>query len=178
MVGEIRDAETAEIAINAALTGHLVFSTLHTNDASGAVTRLTNMGIEPFLTASTVVMVIAQRLVRVICDNCKEDYQVPAQFIRDLGQKYEDDKPVLLYRGKGCDRCTNTGYRGRLACYEIMVIEDEIRDLVLERASTHLVKQKSREHGMVTLRESAFRKVLNGVTTVEEMMRVTFVDAG
>ncbi len=178
MVGEIRDAETAEIAINAALTGHLVFSTLHTNDASGAVTRLTNMGIEPFLTASTVVMVIAQRLVRVICDNCKEDYQVPAQFIRDLGQKYEDDKPVLLYRGKGCDRCTNTGYRGRLACYEIMVIEDELRDLVLERASTHLVKQKSREHGMVTLREAAFRKVLNGVTTVEEMMRVTFVDAG
>ncbi len=178
MVGEIRDAETAEIAINAALTGHLVFSTLHTNDASGAVTRLTNMGIEPFLTASTVVMVIAQRLVRVICENCKEDYQVPAQFIRDLGQKYEDDKPVLLYRGKGCDRCTNTGYRGRLACYEIMVIEDEIRDLVLERASTHLIKQKSREHGMVTLREAAFRKVLNGVTTVEEMMRVTFVDAG
>ncbi|MDD5492707.1 MAG: type IV-A pilus assembly ATPase PilB [bacterium] len=178
MVGEIRDAETAEIAINAALTGHLVFSTLHTNDAAGAVTRLTNMGIEPFLTASTVVMVIAQRLVRVICENCKEDYQVPAQFIRDLGQKYEDDKPVLLYRGKGCDRCTNTGYRGRLACYEIMVIEDEIRDLILERASTHLVKQKSREHGMITLREAAFRKVLNGVTTVEEMMRVTFADAG
>ncbi|MDD5259164.1 MAG: type IV-A pilus assembly ATPase PilB [bacterium] len=177
MVGEIRDAETAEIAINAALTGHLVFSTLHTNDASGAVTRLTNMGIEPFLTASTVVMVIAQRLVRVICENCKEDYQVPAQFIRDLGQKYEDDKPVLLYRGKGCDRCTNTGYRGRLACYEIMVIDDEIRDLVLERASTHLVKQKSREHGMVTLREAAFRKVISGTTTVEEMMRVTFADA-
>lgn len=177
MVGEIRDAETAEIAINAALTGHLVFSTLHTNDASGAVTRLTNMGIEPFLTASTVVMVIAQRLVRVICENCKEDYQVPAQFIRDLGQKYEDDKPVLLYRGKGCDRCTNTGYRGRLACYEIMVIDDEIRDLVLERASTHLVKQKSREHGMITLREAAFRKVISGITTVEEMMRVTFADA-
>ena len=109
MVGEIRDAETAEIAINAALTGHLVFSTLHTNDASGAVTRLTNMGIEPFLTASTVVMVIAQRLVRKICDHCKEDYQVPASFIRDLGQKYEDDKPVLLYRGKGCDHCSNTG---------------------------------------------------------------------
>lgn len=177
MVGEIRDAETAEIAINAALTGHLVFSTLHTNDAAGAVTRLTNMGIEPFLTASTVVMVIAQRLVRVICENCKEDYQVPAQFIRDLGEKYEDDKPVLLYRGKGCDRCTNTGYRGRLACYEIMVVDDEVRDLILERASTHLVKQKSREHGMITLREAAFRKVLNGVTTVEEMMRVTFADA-
>lgn len=177
MVGEIRDAETAEIAINAALTGHLVFSTLHTNDASGAVTRLTNMGIEPFLTASTVVMVIAQRLVRVICENCKEDYQVPAQFIRDLGQKYEDDKPVLLYRGKGCERCTNTGYRGRLAVYEIMIIDDEIRDLILERASTHLVKQKSREHGMITLRDAAFRKVLAGVTTVEEMMRVTFADA-
>lgn len=178
MVGEIRDAETAEIAINAALTGHLVFSTLHTNDASGAVTRLTNMGIEPFLTASTVNMVIAQRLVRVICEHCKEDYQVPASFIRDLGQKYDDEKPVLLYRGKGCDHCTNTGYRGRLACYEILVVNDEIRDLILERASTHLVKQKSRERGMITLREAAFRKVLSGVTTVEEMMRVTFADAG
>lgn len=178
MVGEVRDAETAEIAINAALTGHLVFSTLHTNDAPGAVTRLTNMGIEPFLTASTVIMIVAQRLVRKICDNCKEDYQVPATFIREIGQKYEDDKPVLLYRGKGCDHCTNTGYRGRLACYEVMVISDEIRDLILERASTHLIKQKAREQGMITLREAAFRKVLYGVTTIEEMMRVTYADAG
>ncbi|MCK4532330.1 type IV-A pilus assembly ATPase PilB [bacterium] len=179
MVGEIRDTETAEIAINAALTGHLVFSTLHTNDAPGAVTRLNNMGIEPFLTSSTIIMVIAQRLVRVICKKCKESYEVPFDSVSGLGVTKEmvggSDK-VTLYKGKGCDNCTNTGYRGRLACYEVMEINDRIRDLVLERASTHVVKQAACEEGMLTLREAAVKKLLSGTTTVEEVMRVTFAD--
>jgi len=155
MVGEIRDTETAEIAINAALTGHLVFSTLHTNDAPGAVTRLNNMGIEPFLTTSTVVMVIAQRLVRVICSKCKESYEVPYDFIKDLGVDKKEiggKNKAILYRGKGCSECSNTGYRGRLACYEVMEMSDKIRELVLERAATHEIKGAAREGGMKTLR--------------------------
>jgi type IV pilus assembly protein PilB len=179
MVGEIRDTETAEIAINAALTGHLVFSTLHTNDAAGAMTRLNNMGIEPFLTTSTVVMVVAQRLIRVICKNCKEAYEVPADFLSSIGVKEEElkgKKKVVLYRGKGCDNCSNTGYRGRIACFEVMEINDAIRELVLNRESTHIIKAKAREHGMITLREAATKKLLAGVTTVEEVMRVTFAD--
>lgn len=180
MVGEIRDTETAEIAINAALTGHLVFSTLHTNDASGAMTRLNNMGVEPFLTASTVLIVIAQRLVRVICKNCKESYLVPFDFLANLGVKPEQinyAKEIYLSRGKGCENCGNTGYRGRLGIYELLEMNDEIRELVLERVSTHLIKQAARKSGMMTLRESALRKVLNGITTVEEMLRVTMADA-
>jgi len=179
MVGEIRDTETAEIAINAALTGHLVFSTLHTNDAPGAMTRLNNMGIEPFLTTSTVIMVVAQRLVRVICKHCKEPYEVPADFLSSIGVKDEEikgKKKVTLYRGKGCDNCSNTGYRGRTACFEVMEVRDEIKELVLNRESTHIIKAKARETGMVTLREAAIRKLLAGVTTVEEVMRVTFAD--
>jgi len=179
MVGEIRDAETAEIAINAALTGHLVFSTLHTNDAPGAMTRLNNMGIEPFLTTSTVIMVVAQRLIRVICKQCKEPYEVPVDFLSSIGVKDEEikgKKKVTLYRGKGCDNCSNTGYRRRTACFEVMEINDELRELVLNRESTHVIKAKARECGMVTLREAAVRKLLAGVTTVEEVMRVTFAD--
>ncbi|MFB0527156.1 MAG: type IV-A pilus assembly ATPase PilB [bacterium] len=179
MVGEIRDTETAEIAINAALTGHLVFSTLHTNDAPGAVTRLNNMGIEPFLTTSTVIMVVAQRLIRVICKHCKEPYEVPTDFLSSIGVSEEEmkgKKKVTLYRGKGCDNCSNTGYRGRTACFEVMEINDDLRELVLNRESTHLIKSKAREIGMVTLREAAIKKLLTGVTTVEEVMRVTFAD--
>jgi len=179
MVGEIRDTETAEIAINAALTGHLVFSTLHTNDAPGAVTRLNNMGIEPFLTTSTVIMVVAQRLIRVICKHCKEPYEVPADFLSSIGVKDEEiksKKKVILYRGKGCDNCSDTGYRGRTACFEVMEISDSLRELILNRESTHIIKSKAREYGMVTLREVAIRKLLAGVTTVEEVMRVTFAD--
>lgn len=179
MVGEIRDTETAEIAINAALTGHLVFSTLHTNDAPGAVTRLNNMGIEPFLTTSTVIIVVAQRLVRVICKHCKEPYEVPTDFLSSIGVKEAEikgKKKVTLYRGKGCDNCSNTGYRGRIACFEVMEISDDVRELILNRESTHLIKAKARESGMVTLRETAIKKLLTGVTTVEEVMRVTFAD--
>jgi type IV pilus assembly protein PilB len=179
MVGEIRDTETAEIAINAALTGHLVFSTLHTNDAPGAMTRLNNMGIEPFLTTSTVIMVVAQRLIRVICKHCKESYEVPTDFLSSIGVKEEEiksKKKVTLYRGKGCDNCSNTGYRGRIACFEVMEISDDVKELILNRESTHLIKSKAREHGMITLRETAIKKLLGGVTTVEEVMRVTFAD--
>jgi len=179
MVGEIRDTETAEIAINAALTGHLVFSTLHTNDAPGAITRLNNMGIEPFLTASTVTLIIAQRLVRVICKECKETYPVPFDFLATLGVKPEEvnqAKEIFLSRGKGCEHCSNTGYRGRLGIFELLELNDEIRELILERASTHLLKQAARKSGMTTLREAALRKVLNGIITVEEMLRVTLTD--
>ncbi|MDO9514112.1 MAG: type IV-A pilus assembly ATPase PilB [Elusimicrobiota bacterium] len=179
MVGEIRDTETAEIAINAALTGHLVFSTLHTNDAPGSMTRLNNMGIEPFLTTSTVVMVIAQRLVRLICPRCKEQFEVEYDKIKHLGitpEMVDGKSKVMLFRGTGCDLCSNTGYKGRNACYEVMEINDKIRDLVLERAPTHLLKQMARENGMKTLREAAVWKLLNGVTTLEEVMRVTFTD--
>ncbi|MDD5687109.1 MAG: type IV-A pilus assembly ATPase PilB [Elusimicrobia bacterium] len=180
MVGEIRDTETAEIAINAALTGHLVFSTLHTNDAPGAVTRLNNMGIEPFLTTSTVIMVVAQRLVRVICPDCKESYELPADVLISSAMSRKevgDAKKIQLFKGRGCDNCSNTGYRGRLACYEVMEITDKIRELILDRASTHVIKQAAVENGMTTLRAAALRKVLAGVTTVEEMMRITFADA-
>lgn len=180
MVGEIRDTETAEIAINAALTGHLVFSTLHTNDAAGAMTRLNNMGIEPFLTTSTVIMVVAQRLVRVICENCKESYQVPFNHVRDLGitrEQVEGVQDVTLYRGTGCDICSNTGYKGRKSNFEVMEITDEIKEMVLNRESTHVIKESARRNGMYTLREAALRKLLRGETTVEEVMRVTFADA-
>lgn len=179
MVGEIRDTETAEISINAALTGHLVFSTLHTNDAPGAVTRLNNMGIEPFLTTSTVSMVIAQRLVRVICQNCKDSYEVPADVLVSSGlskKEIGNKKTIKLFKGKGCDKCSNTGYRGRISCYEIMEVNDKIKELILDRASTHIVKQAAVENGMITLRQAAFKKVLAGTTTVEEMMRITFAD--
>ncbi|MBA3065342.1 type IV-A pilus assembly ATPase PilB [bacterium] len=179
MVGEIRDTETAEIAINAALTGHLVFSTLHTNDAPGSMTRLNNMGIEPFLTTSTIVMVIAQRLVRLICPRCKEEFEIEYDKVKHLGITPEmvgGKSKVKLARGTGCDLCSNTGYKGRHACYEVMEMNDKIRDLVLERAPTHLLKQMARENGMKTLREAAVIKLLNGVTTLEEVMRVTFTD--
>jgi len=177
MVGEIRDTETAEIAINAALTGHLVFSTLHTNDAPGAMTRLNNMGIEPFLTTSTVVMVIAQRLVRIICPKCKEEFEVEYDKIKHLGvtpEMVDGKTKVKLARGTGCDYCSNTGYKGRKACYEIMEVSDKIKDLVLERAPTHLIKQVAKEEGMITLREAALRKLLRQETTLEEVLRVTF----
>ncbi|MBI3292062.1 MAG: type IV-A pilus assembly ATPase PilB [Elusimicrobia bacterium] len=186
MVGEIRDTETAEIAINAALTGHLVFSTLHTNDAPGAVTRLSNMGIEPFLTASTVIMIVAQRLVRVICTHCKEPYEIPASAFANIGAIPDGylqngtgeggGQTLTLYRGKRCDQCAETGYRGRLGIFEVMAMSDELREFVLQRASSHTIKQAARRAGMLTLREAAIRKVLSGVTTIEELLRVTAPD--
>lgn len=174
LVGEIRDRETAEVAIQAALTGHLVFSTLHTNDAPGAVTRLVNMGVEPFLITSTVIMCVAQRLVRMICPRCKEPYKVSRQSMEDFGIKVEGKGDVTLYRGRGCNNCAGIGYKGRIGIFEVMMMDPEIEELILAREPTSVIREKAREHGMMTLREAAAKKVLDGVTTIEELLRVTF----
>lgn len=169
MVGEIRDVETAEIAIHSALTGHLVFSTLHTNDAPGAVTRLLDMGIEGFLVSSSLIGVLAQRLVRVICSNCKEEF-IPKQEVVDKIDFLSDD--VATYHGAGCEECRYTGYRGRTGIFELMVINEEIRRLVLERASSDVIRQKAMASGMQLLRESGLQKIKEGITTIEEVVRV------
>ncbi len=182
MVGEIRDQETATIAINAALTGHLVFSTLHTNDTAQTVTRLGMMGVEPFLISAAMLMVEAQRLVRGVCPKCKEPYEVEKDWLLKLGipetqLQMTDGGKIVLHKGKGCENCANTGYRGRQGLYEVMEMTDAIRALVLERASAKMIKDQSMKQGMLTLRMCAIRKVLSGATTVEEMMRVTTSDA-
>lgn len=174
MVGEIRDSETAEIAIHSALTGHLVFSTLHTNDSAGAVARLLEMGIEPFLIASSFEGVLAQRLVRKICSECKETYEPPVA-LRDwlVEEEFMDPEQKVLYRGRGCDECRNTGYSGRSGIFEILPMDDVIRELVLRRASAQQLKEVGRERGVRTLREDAWRKVVMGITTTDEVERVT-----
>ncbi|MCE5322001.1 type II secretion system ATPase GspE [bacterium] len=174
MVGEIRDAETATIATEAALTGHLVLSTLHTNDAPGALTRLVDMGIEPFLIASSVIGVLAQRLVRVVCPKCKEQYQPPRDAIKRLGIDIDGDARVSFYRGKGCDHCRGNGYKGRLGVYELMHVNDRIRDLVLQKSSAHLIREAAVETGMKSLRDDAIAKILLGQTTLEECLRVIY----
>jgi type IV pilus assembly protein PilB len=173
MVGEVRDLETAQIAIQSSLTGHLVLTTLHTNDAPGCVTRLTDMGVEPFLITSTLVAAVAQRLLRTICANCKEPVQPSVDVLERLGISLEDVKGVQFYHGKGCDNCNKTGYRGRTAVYEFLEIKDAIRDLILEKAPTAVIKQKARELGMRTLREDALLKLYEGKTTMEEVLRET-----
>ena len=182
MVGEIRDFETMSIAINAAMTGHLVFSTLHTNDAPGAITRIGMMGIEPFLTSSTLLMVVAQRLVRGICKNCKETYEVKPELMAGLGvpktildNNIKNGK-IMLSRGRGCDICAKTGYKGRMGIHEILEINDIIRGLIIEKAHVSKIKEAGRRNGMITLRESALRKLFIGATTVEEVIRVTGSD--
>lgn len=174
MVGEIRDQETAMIAVEAALTGHLVLATLHTNDAPGAVTRLLDMGVESFLIASAVVGVLAQRLVRMICPKCKETYSPPKDAVRRLGIEIEEGAEVTFSRGRGCDYCRNSGYKGRVGVYELMPVNDKIRDLVLARASSYSVKDAAVESGMKTLRDDTIQKILLGMTTVEESLRVIF----
>ena len=174
MVGEIRDSETAQIAVQAALTGHLVFSTLHTNDAASALTRLLDMGIEPFLISSSVIGVIAQRLVRVICEKCKEEY-IPGEDIL-YGLKIKDrlnkDSKIKLYRGKGCSSCKNTGYYGRTSIYELIVLDEEIRSLIVTKASSNVINNLAIKNGMKTLKDSGMEKVLQGITTIEEVLRV------
>ena len=172
LVGEIRDLETAEISIHAALTGHLVFSTLHTNDASGAVTRLIDMGIEPFLVASSVVAIIAQRLVRVICPSCKEPYKPGRALLQEVGLTSSRTNKKTLYRGTGCSDCLGTGYRGRTGIYEILVVDDAIRGLVLKTSDSATIKAEGITRGMTTLRDDGIRKVLQGSTTIEEVLRV------
>jgi type IV pilus assembly protein PilB len=174
MVGEIRDAETALIAVEAALTGHLVLSTLHTNDAPGAIARLLDMDVEPFLISSAVCGVLAQRLARQICPKCKISYQPPMDAVRRLGLSTETTQGVKFYRGKGCDHCRNTGYKGRTGIYELMTVNDEIRDMALQRASGHVIREAAIRNGMITLKSDATEKVLLGVTTLEETLRVVY----
>jgi general secretion pathway protein E len=176
MVGEIRDGETAEIAIHASLTGHLVFSTLHTNDAAGAVTRLLDMGIEPFLVASSLVAIVAQRLVRVLCQACRQPYQPAAEELAKLGVRMESAARLAAFRAGGCAQCLNTGYRGRTGIYEILVLDDELRSLILAKADANAIKHRAIGHGMKTLREDGAKKVLSGITTTEEVLRVTSED--
>lgn len=168
MVGEIRDIETAEIAIHSALTGHLVFSTLHTNDAPGAVTRLLDMGIEGFLVSSSLIGVLAQRLVRMICPKCRE----PLKLQQEVIDKMEVEKDIATYHGAGCDYCRHTGYRGRTGIFELMVIGGEIRRMILEKASSDVIRQKAVSGGMQVLRDNGWDKVRQGITTVEEVIRV------
>jgi type IV pilus assembly protein PilB len=173
LVGEIRDFETAEIAVKAALTGHLVLSTLHTNDAPSTINRLMNMGIEPFLVASSLNMVCAQRLVRRVCPNCKVADDVPPQALEQIGFSSEDARVVKPFKGTGCDRCNKTGYKGRVGLYEVMEITDELRELILVGASALELRRKAIEEGMITLRGSGLKKISSGMTSIEEVLRET-----
>jgi type IV pilus assembly protein PilB len=173
LVGEIRDFETAEVAIKAAMTGHLVLSTLHTNDAPSSINRLMNMGIEPFLVATSCHLVVAQRLVRRICGNCKEPMQLPEQALIDTGFSKEEAKTVKLFRGMGCDQCNSTGYKGRIGLFEVMPVDDEMRELILSGASAYDLRQKAVQNGMLSLRRSGLQKVRDGMTTLEEVARET-----
>jgi len=171
LVGEVRDFETAEIAIKAALTGHLVLSTLHTNDAPSTINRLMNMGIEPFLVASSVLLIAAQRLIRKICSECKEEYKVPLEALVDIGFTEEEARNVSIFKGRGCQLCGNTGYKGRMGIFEVMEITDAIRELILVGASAMEIRRKSIEEGMITLRGSGLEKLRQGSTTIEEVLR-------
>jgi type IV pilus assembly protein PilB len=173
MVGEIRDYETAEIGIKAALTGHLVLSTLHTNDAPSTVSRLLNMGVEPFLVSASTNLILAQRLVRKVCKECKEQVQVPSSVLVNLGFTPEEAKTIVCYHGKGCNNCSETGYKGRLALYEVMLINEEVKKMILDGASTIELREAARKNGMLTLRESGLQKLREGITSLEEVMRVT-----
>ena len=173
MVGETRDIETAQIAIQASLTGHLVFTTLHTNDAPGAVTRLIDMGVEPFLISSTLEAVLGQRLLRSICSQCRTTYQPNQTFLDQLQLSRRDIGEKNFFYGKGCDACNNTGYKGRKGIYELLKINDPIRELINERAPTVVLKQKAIELGMVTLRQDGLRSIFDGDTTIEEVLKYT-----
>ena len=175
LIGEIRDRETAEIAVQASMTGHLVLSTVHTNDAPSAVVRLRDMGIEPFLITSSLIGVLAQRLVRVICAKCKEAYAPPADALKRLGVDMGNGEDVRLFRGRGCDACRKTGYKGRIGVFELMVMNDRLRSLAVTGAPTEQLRDAAIEEGMRTLKQDAIQKVLEGVTTFEEMLRVVFV---
>jgi len=176
MIGEIRDAETAEIAIHSALTGHLVFSTLHTNDAAGAVTRLLEMGMENYLISSSMLGIMAQRLVRVICPECKEVYTPEMGVMEELGVDQKDASSLTIFKGAGCEKCAQTGFRGRQGIYELLMVNDDIRELILDKAASNKIKDKGRSNGMKTLREAGWDKVRSGISTVSEVLRVTQVE--
>jgi type II secretory ATPase GspE/PulE/Tfp pilus assembly ATPase PilB-like protein len=176
MVGEIRDLETAEIAVQAALTGHLVFSTLHTNDAAGALVRLENMGVEPFLIASSVIGVLGQRLVRVVCPNCKQVAPVSASVRSALGNGQPLPEDTEFAHGAGCEECNHLGYRRRSAVYEVMKMSPALQESVLKRRSAVTCRQQARQEGMRTMKEAALEKARRGVTTAEEILRVIYVE--
>jgi type IV pilus assembly protein PilB len=175
LVGEIRDFETAEIAIKAALTGHLVLSTLHTNDAPSTVSRLMNMGIEPFLVATSVNLIQAQRLIRRICSKCKEEHPLPSEAMIEVGFSAQEVTEITTYKGSGCEACNGTGYKGRVGLYEVMEMTDELRELILIGASALELRKKAIDTGMLTLRQSGLQKIREGVTTLEEVVRETVV---
>jgi type IV pilus assembly protein PilB len=177
LVGEIRDVETAEIAVQASLTGHMVFSTLHTNDAPSTVTRLRDMGVPPFLITATVEAILAQRLVRRICANCREEVVPGADVLADLELTSEQAIGKKFYRGKGCDRCNRSGYKGRLGLFELLIMNDDLRDMVMRNASTEDLREAARRHGMVTLRDSGMEGIFTGLTTAEEVIRETILEA-
>jgi len=172
LVGEIRDLETAETAIQASLTGHLVLSTVHTNDAPSTITRLVDMGVEPFLIAASLIGALAQRLARKICDNCKVPYNPPMEALERFGFQADSSKPITFYKGEGCEVCRHTGYKGRTGLFELMMINAEIAELIVKRASLQELREACLANGMVTLQQDGLRKVLEGVTTIEEVMRV------
>ncbi len=176
MVGEIRDFETAEIAVKAALTGHLVLSTIHTNDAPSTVSRLLNMGIEPFLVSASVLLILAQRLSRKVCQQCKFEEDVPESVLLDLGFSKDEINTFKCFKGKGCSACSGTGYKGRIALYEVMPVKEEIKELILKGASTSEIKRTAVKLGMKTLRMSGLTKIKEGLTSIEEVLRVTFGD--
>jgi general secretion pathway protein E len=173
LVGEIRDLDTAEIAIQSALTGHLVFSTLHTNDSAGAITRLTDMGIEPFLVTSSVIAILAQRLVRQVCEYCREEYTPDDESLLNIGITSEMLGGRKLHRGRGCPECLNTGYRGRTGIFELMLLNEPLQNLILKTSDANTIKQRAIDQGMITLRTNGAHKVLEGITTIEEVFRVT-----
>jgi type II secretory ATPase GspE/PulE/Tfp pilus assembly ATPase PilB-like protein len=177
MIGEIRDGETANIAINAALTGHLVFSTLHTNDAPSAVARLIDIGVQPFLISSAVRAIMAQRLVRKVCPNCRHPYELSEAELSTLGVTATQMEGASVVKGAGCDTCKHLGYKGRAGIFEIFLIDDDVRHMVNSKASTVELRKRAREMGMRTLREDGVRKVLAGMTTAEEVIGVTMSDS-
>ncbi|MFB0507163.1 MAG: type II secretion system ATPase GspE [Thermodesulfobacteriota bacterium] len=176
MVGEVRDLETGEIAIQASLTGHLVFSTLHTNDSAGAITRLIDMGIEPFLASSSVIAIMAQRLVRIVCPDCRQKYSPGEEELREIGMESALAGGKPLYRAIGCQNCLGTGYRGRTGIFELLVLDDDIRTLILKNYDSNTIKRTATDKGMLTLRQDGAKKILKGITTIEEVLRVTQED--
>ena len=176
LVGEVRDLETAQISVQASLTGHLVFTTLHTNDAPSAIARLMDLGLEPFLMTATLEAVVGQRLVRRICENCKEEFRPTEEMLMEIDLRPEDVAGKTFFYGKGCDYCNRTGYRGRLGIFEIMVLDDDMRELIMQRASSNILRAEARKRGMRTLRESGLLAITDGLTTIEEVVKETIVE--
>jgi type IV pilus assembly protein PilB len=178
LVGEIRDLETAKIAVEASLTGHLVFTTLHTNDAPSSIARLVDLGMEPFLITATIEGIVGQRLVRKICENCKTEFHPTEEMLMELELTPEKIANRHFFYGKGCDYCNNTGYRGRMAIYEIMVLDDELREGIMNHESSNILRDKSLRKGMRSLRDSGVLAIFDGLTTIDEVVKETIVEEG